>query len=389
MTRHGSSGEARLMTRHGTSGEARLMTRHGTRLQSGHASGHGFEPRHGVRRWSGRLFQWSVLLLMLISCGDSDRSTSPVIAAGTPFELTIPAGFPEPDIPAGNPLTVEGVALGKRLFFDPILSIDSTISCASCHRPAAAFSDDRRFSRGVNGRTARNSMTLANAAWMPSLFWDGRAATLEEQALIPVVDADEMGESWPHVVTKLRRHAEYPALFADAFGEVAISADLTARAIAQFERTLISANSRFDRYSAGQGTLNPQEQFGLELFFNEIGDCFHCHGTVLLTDNQFHNNGLQMTISDSGLASVTASIYDAGKFRSPTLRNIEHTAPYMHDGRFGTLREVIDHYDGGLHATPTLDPLLVGRQARLTAEQKEAILAFLLTLSDPDFLTRP
>jgi cytochrome c peroxidase len=331
----------------------------------------------------------AIVVSVLTGCGDDSNSTGPSIPFGTPYDLVIPEGFPAPEIPEDNALSVEGVELGRRLFFDPILSIDSTRSCASCHRPQFAFSDQARFSRGVDGRTARNSMTLANAAWMPALFWDGRAASLEDQALQPVVDADEMGETWANVEAKLSRHPRYPTLFEAAFGPGKITADRTVKAIAQFERTLISANSRFDRYAAGTDTLTAQELLGVELFFNEIGDCFHCHGTVLLTDNQFHNNGLQATISDSGLASVTGSVYDAGKFRSPTLRNIEHTAPYMHDGRFQTLSEAIDHYDGGLQSSPTLDPLLVGRETRLTGEQKDAIIAFLLTLSDPDFLIRP
>ena len=338
-------------------------------------------------------FRTAYLLLCvaftLLSCGSDKGSTGPAQLVGTPFDLVIPEGFPPPEIPEDNPMTIEGVDLGRRLFFDPILSVDSTRSCASCHRPEFAFSDQERFSRGVDGRTARNSMTLANAAWMPALFWDGRAASLEDQALQPVVDADEMGETWANVEAKLAGHDRYPALFEAAFGPGKITADRAVKAIAQFERTLISANSRFDRYAAGLDTLSSQELLGVEMFFNEVGDCFHCHGTVLLTDNQFHNNGLQATIQDSGLASVTGSVYDAGKFRSPTLRNIEHTAPYMHDGRFQTLREALDHYDGGLRSSPTLDPLLVGREARLTDEQKDAILAFLLTLSDPEFLMRP
>ena len=190
------------------------------------------------------------LLLGLVACGNDAGVRPAEQPAPTPYELTVPAGFPEPTIPPDNLLTLEGIALGKRLFADPILSVDSTIACASCHLPAHAFSDPQPFSQGVGGVTSRNSMPLFNVLWNSSFFWDGRAASLEDQALEPVQRPVEMGEDWDRVVAKLERHAEYPALFARAFGDAPINRRLVVQAIAQFERTLISADSKYDRWLA-------------------------------------------------------------------------------------------------------------------------------------------
>jgi cytochrome c peroxidase len=307
----------------------------------------------------------------------------------TPYLLDLPETFPAMEIPADNPMTVEGVELGRRLFFDPILSVDSTVACASCHAPAAAFTDPAAFSAGVAGRTDRNSMPLINAGWMESLFWDGRAVSLEDQALQPVEDTVEMGERWENVVVKLKRHPAYPGLFEAAFETRDITADLTVKAIAQFERTLVSHGSKYDRYRAGEVAFTPQEELGYNLFFTEQADCFHCHGTALFTDNRFHNNGLDVLPADSGLAAVTGQAFDIGKFKAPTLRNVEFTAPYMHDGRFETLEEVVDFYNDAVQPSPTLDPLLGAgstRQMNLNDEEKAALIAFHKTLSDPEFV---
>ena len=303
-----------------------------------------------------------------------------------PYELAIPDGFPPMAVPPDNPMTEEGVALGRRLFFDPILSSDGATSCASCHRPEFAFSDPEPVSSGVAGSTRRNSMALANAGWSRSLFWDGRAASLEEQALQVVENPVEMGESWENVERKLRAHPEYPGEFRRAFGDVPITRDNAVRAIAQFQRTLVSGGAKFDRVLAGQEQFTEVEELGLELFFSERGDCFHCHGTLLFTDGDFHNTGLDEAPADSGRAAVTGRRLDYGKFKSPSLRNVEYTAPYMHDGRFPTLEEVLDHYDSGLHLNEFLDPLLLRfREPRnFTREEREALVAFLLTLSDPE-----
>ena len=328
--------------------------------------------------------------LLLWACGDDGPTASDTddLRRGTPLDIDVPFRFPELSSPADNPMTVEGVALGRQLFFDPILSIDSTIACGSCHLPEFAFSDTAQFSRGVAGVTGRNSMSIANLAWAPSLFWDGRAATLEAQVLMPVADAVEMGETWDNVEGKLRRHAGYPALFEAAFPGQPITRDHVARAIAQYERTLLSGESRYDRFLRGEVGFSDAELAGERVFNSERGDCFHCHGTVLLSDNRFHNNGLDADPTDAGRAGVTGAETDRGRFRTPTLRNIELTPPYMHDGRFATLEEVLDHYDGGLHRNELLDPLLLGtsEERRLTADERAALIAFLRTLTDPGFI---
>lgn len=309
-----------------------------------------------------------------------------------PYSLNLPDHFPAPLLQPDNPLTVEGIELGRRLFFDPILSVDSTVACASCHLPEADLSDSERFSLGVAGRTGRNSMPAFNLLWADAFFWDGRAPSLEEQALQPVQDPVEMGEDWGNVVRKLEAHPEYPALFAAAF-DGPITKEKAASAIAQFERTLVSSTSRFDRFLAGEIELTPLEQRGFELFNSERSDCFHCHGGALATDNLFRNNGLDADPPDEGLAAVSGRDADRGKFKTPSLRNIEHTAPYMHDGRLTTLEDVLDFYSSGLQVGPHTDPLIAiaARErgdAPFTREEKDALIAFLRTMSDPAFLER-
>ncbi len=321
----------------------------------------------------------------------------------TPYELQIPQLFaqylPEPYIPEDNPLTVEGVALGKKLFYDPILSGDGTQSCASCHMPDVAFSDTAQFSTGIDGVLGgRNAMPVFNMAWNygRKFFWDGRALDLEGQALGPVVNPVEMHNTWPNAVAALQNHPDYPALFKAAFGADQIDSMLVVKAIAQFERTLISGNSKFDRYLMGIESLTPQELNGFNIFMDEnAGDCFHCHGNPanpLWTDNDFHNNGLDSVFSDLGLGAITGDPNDNGKFKTPSLRNLSYTAPYMHDGRFATLDEVIEHYSTGLKWSPTIDPLMKKVSqggVQLSAQQKADLKAFLLTLNDDSFVTNP
>ncbi|MFD2551274.1 cytochrome-c peroxidase [Bizionia sediminis] len=342
-----------------------------------------------------------VFCFLILACSKDD--TESYVNQPTPLPLNIPPLFEQliinPVIPIDNPQTVEGVALGKKLFFDPILSVNNTVSCASCHSPEAAFSDNARFSTGVNGLTGnRNSMPLFNLAWNydEKFFWDGRSFSLEHQAIQPVQNPKEMGSNWQDVITRLRNHPEYPALFSAAFGDNPINRRLVTKAIAQFERTLISANSKFDKYLLGQATLTPQEENGLQVFMDEDrGDCFHCHGNPnnpLWTNNNFHNNGLDATFTDLGLGAVTGDPADNGKFKSPSLRNLAYTAPFMHDGRFTTLDEVINHYSEGLQNSPTIDPLMkkvAQGGVQLSEQDKADLKAFLLTLSDPSFLTNP
>ena len=342
-----------------------------------------------------------LLPMLIISCDDD--SEDPYINKPTPSALQIPQLFQDlildPVIPSNNPQTEEGIALGKKLFFDPILSDDNSLACAGCHRVTNAFTDDTRFSDGIDGLFGhRNSMPLFNLAWNYDnrFFWDGRDSGLENQAFKPVTDPIEMHTTWNAVTEKLQQHPEYPELFSAAFGSVTIDSVLVSKAIAQFERTLISANSKFDKHLLGTVTLTPAEINGFNIFMDETkGDCFHCHGSdnnPLWTDNKFHNNGLDAIITDRGLGRVTGDPADNGKFRSPSLRNLAFTAPYMHDGRFETLDDVINHYSEGLKNSPTIDPLMKKVSqggVQLTPQEKHDLKAFLLTLTDQDFIRNP
>lgn len=343
------------------------------------------------------------IFLLIISVSACSKNNTPETETyePTPLPLNIPQVFLNniipPVIPNNNPQTVEGVALGKKLFFDKKLSGDQTIACANCHAPQNAFTDNTPTSDGIDGIFGtRNSMPLFNLAWNydERYAWDGKELSLERQALEPVQNPIEMHSDWDDVVDKLQSDLDYPELFRLAFKTSIITKELATKAIAQFERTLISANSKFDRYSLGQANLTPQELNGLDVFLREDkGDCFHCHGTPtnpLWTDNIFHNNGLDNSFLDLGLGAVTGDSNDNGKFRSPSIRNLAYTAPYMHDGRFATLDEVIEFYSTGLQASSTIDPLMKNVDnggAQLSTSDKADLKAFLLSLSDPLFLT--
>jgi len=335
------------------------------------------------------------LLIGTISCkkSDDDDQTQTRTWDPTPYVLEIPLGFPDMDIPDDNPITVEGVALGRRLFYDPILSADNTQACASCHAQSFSFTDNRRFSVGIDGiEGTRNSMTLINAGWLLNFNWDGSANNLENQAFEPVTNPIEMHNTWPDAVSELQSHELYPDLFFDAFGTSTIDSLLVVKALAQFERTMISSDSKWDRYLRGDEQLSASETRGFEIFFTEKGDCFHCHSTILFMDNDFHSNGLDSVFTDIGLADVTGNNNDIGRFKTPTLRNMVFTAPYMHDGRFATIEEVIDFYSEGLKFSPTIDPLMKNVDqggVNLTEEEKTDLIAFLMTLTDSSFNTNP
>jgi len=321
-----------------------------------------------------------------------------------PYELDIPSQFaqllPEPYVPAGNPLTEAGVLLGRKLFYDPILSGDNTQSCASCHNPANAFTDNGlQFSTGIDMvQGNRNAMPIFNMVWNfnDTYFWDGRATGVEAQAYGPVVNPIEMHETWPNAVAKLQAHNDYPTLFDNAFGTETIDSNLVTMAIAQFERTLISGNSRFDQYMRGEISLTPSEFAGYNVFMDEAGgDCFHCHGDInnpLWTDNLYHNNALDAAFTDLGLGAVTGNASDDGKFKTPSLRNLSYTAPYMHDGRFASIDDVINHYAIGLQNSATVDPLMknvLSGGNQLNPQDRIDLKAFLLSLNDPSFVTNP
>ncbi len=313
-----------------------------------------------------------------------------------PYPLWISRYFPLPDLPGDNPLLVERVELGRRLFHEPLLSNDGTVSCASCHRREDAFSDTRRVSVGVEGRTGvRHAMPLFNLAWKTSYFWDGRAPTLRAQALMPIQDHAEMNANLGRVTARLAATGEYPGMFARAFDGPEITREKIGLAIENFLLTVTSFDSKFDESLRGQVELTPQERRGMTLFYTEYdprtgqygADCFHCHGGALFTDHQFHNNGID-DAADAGRYKVTQVETDRGKFATPSLRNVALTGPYMHDGRFQTLSQVVEHYASGVKRTANLDPNLAKHPAAglpLTAEDKAALVAFLNTLTDPRF----
>ena len=334
-------------------------------------------------------------------------STPDCSPAATPYTLEIPPFFPPMDIPEDNPLTVEGVELGRLLFWEKELSIDGSMNCGSCHLPQAAFADPDTYSTGVNGAQGiRNAMALINIGWAPNYFWDGRGLTLEEQILEPVEHPDEMALPWSEAVERLQNSSTYPELFQVAFAEDIITKELVAKAIAQFLRTMVSADSKFDQWRRGETQLTDEEFAGYEIFLREGGDpettpggefggdCFHCHGEAGLqfSDYLFRNNGLDSTFAaDPGHAGVTGNPLDSGKFKTPTLRNIALTGPYMHDGRFQTLEEVIDHYNSGGVPSTTVDPFMKYSTGglQLSSVQKAQLTAFLHTLTDTSFTTNP
>lgn len=310
--------------------------------------------------------------------------------------------FPEMPKP-GHTITEAGVDLGRHLFYDPILSRDSDLSCASCHKQQFAFSDaPKRFSPG-NDRTPlkRNTLPLFNLAWHRSFFWDGKATSIEEQVFHPVSSELEMDLSWTDVVARLNRNPNYKRKFKAAFGDAPIDSAMVANAIGQFERTLLSYRSKFDRVINGSDSFTKDESDGF-LLANDMtkGDCLHCHTTdsdPLGSTFAFSNNGLDLIkdmkdFVDRGRGEITQSSFDNGKFKIPSLRNLVFTPPYMHDGRFQTLEQVIDFYSEGVKMSPTIDSKMEHVRnggARLTTEEKRKMIAFLKTLTDSLFVSNP
>ncbi|MBP6456856.1 MAG: c-type cytochrome [Chitinophagaceae bacterium] len=311
----------------------------------------------------------------------------------TPYEYKVPLGLNKVPVPADNPLTVEGVYLGRMLFYEKQLSANNTQSCASCHLQNRFMNDSLRFSVGIDGIFGkRNAMPLFNVGYATSFFWDGGAPTLEKQALDPILNPIEMHNTMENVISKLKADAKYPTLFSKAFGSEEINTTRVLKAIAQFERTILSGNSKFDLWHNGLATFTESEYRGYELFLNnDKGDCFHCHTLGgYFTDFEFRNNGLDSIPVDLGRARITHNPLDEGKFKTPTLRNIEFTAPYMHDGRFNTLEEVVQHYNKNFYYTQNLDPLIqVIPKNRLSLAEVQDLISFLKTLTDTSFINNP
>ena len=317
----------------------------------------------------------------------------------TPYPFQMGATFPIPDLPRDNPLTVERVELGKTLFFDKQLSINAAQSCADCHAPEKAFTDGRRTARGAEGDFGtRNAMPLFNLAWKKDFFWDGRAKSLREQVLQPIQNPIEMHEPLTNLCVKLAAtdKIDYAKLFAAAFGSPEITAEKISLALENYLLTLTSFNAKFDRVLRGGEKFTAEERRGFELFSTEYdprrgqfgADCFHCHGGPLFQSQAFANNGADGAFTDIGREKVTGKASDRGKFAVPSLRNVELTAPYMHDGRFGTLEDVIRHYSTGVVRSATLDPNLAKHPdggVPLSDADQRALVAFLKTLTDAQF----
>ncbi len=352
-------------------------------------------------------FRYIYIILLCIICAAcedpppvDDGSLLDIAYDPIPYEIDIPPSFPQMVIPEDNPMTQQGIDLGRRLFYDPILSRDSMVSCSTCHLPSGSFTDNLESSIGVNGALGeRSSMSLLNVGFTRNgLFWDGNAMTLEDQALLPVTNENEFDNEWPEVVKRLKRSVEYPRLFREAFGISNVSEineDYAVKAIAQFERILVSSGkSKYDRVEAGLDAYTDQELLGRDLFFDdntEVPDaeCNHCHSVPIISADQYFNNGLDAAMGfddfeDLGRGGVTGIFADNGKFKAPSLRNILFSAPYMHDGRFKTLKEVIEHYNSGGKESMNKDPLI--RPLNLTNEQIDALVAFISTMSDTDFI---
>ncbi|AWW29318.1 cytochrome-c peroxidase [Echinicola strongylocentroti] len=316
--------------------------------------------------------------------GQSPDYIIPVIASSLLQE-----DFPQPE---RNPMSKQGVLLGKALFYDPALSANGKVDCASCHLPQLAFSDGVDLSdQGVSGKPLhRHSPALFNMAWHKGLFWDGGSNNLESLVFGPLTHPDEMAADLGEVIHYLRGDEKYPDLFKAAFETDTITSAFIGRALAQFVRTLISQDSRYDEWRRNEAILYEQETRGYQLYRQH---CSSCHEEGLFTDLKYHNNGLDATYPDPyeleglllGRYRITFDDQDLGAYKTPSLRNIQLTAPYMHDGRFETLDEVLDHYENGIQHNGSLAPQLE-KGISLTNQQREDLLAFLATLTDYTFI---
>lgn len=304
-----------------------------------------------------------------------------------PELISWPSYFPKPIYDfRKKPLTTAQIELGRTLFYDPILSLDSSTSCASCHSPYNSFAHtDHSLSHGIHDSIGtRNAPALINLAWNSLLMWDGAVNHVEVQPLAPITNASEMGEDMSHVVLKLNRLMRYRKLFYSAYGDSVITGQRTLLALAQFQLSLISCNSKYDSVRTGNAAFTAQEQRGYDLFLRH---CNSCHTEPLFTNGLFANNGLSIdtSLNDLGRIRITHDIKDSMKFKVPTLRNAEYTYPYMHDGRFLSLYDVIRHYTSGIQISGTLAPQL-RKPVVLSAAEKTDLVAFLLTLSDKKFI---
>jgi cytochrome c peroxidase len=340
---------------------------------------------------------WILAAAFFASCDSGTDPPPPnngdACPAATPLVIDVPTYFPEMPQPADNPMTVEGVHLGRLLFYDPILSGDSTQACASCHIQDRAFSDSRPFSEGIEGiKGNRHAPAIVNPAWTGITFWDGRAHGLEDQARAPVPNEIEMNLPWPVALERLQRHPDYPDLFCAAFGDSVINQNRVVKAIAQFERTFVSFNSKYDRVKRGEETFTPEELKGYQIFNSEVGDCFHCHMEPLFaTPNKCANTGLDSVVVDRGRFDITGNPADMGAFKAPTLRNWTERFVFMHDSRFSDMHQIVEHYNNHFHDSDLVDPLIRARLSRrpMRGGEIDTLVIFLNTLTDAEFLTNP
>jgi cytochrome c peroxidase len=325
--------------------------------------------------------------------GQSWASTQPpVLPIGKRVSIKAPLGLPPVAFPPHTPPTAETIALGRRLFYDPVLSVDGSVACATCHDPAKGFADNKAISTGIQNKTGtRSAPTLLNSAYYLSFFWDGRASSLEMQAEGPITNPVEMGNSPEAVIQRLEENATYREEFKKAWGTDRIEFEMVRKSLASFERTVLSGNSAFDRYYYGgdKKALSASARRGLKVFRDpKRGNCAVCHTIgkryALFTDQKFHNIGIGAntdgSLADPGRYTETKNEADLGSFKTPTLRNAAWTAPYMHDGSVPTLKDVIDHYIGGGNSNPHLD-----KEIRvldfLSGQEREDLLEFLNSLT--------
>jgi len=341
-------------------------------------------------------------MILLCACSSEPTTTpdEPAVYDPTPYVFD-PMGLPMPALPADNPLTVQKVKLGEMLFNEKMLSKDGSQSCASCHVKADAFSDIRRFSIGVEGLPGkRQAMPVFNMAWHRNgFFWDGRAPKLRDQSLRPIQDPLEMNETLTNAVAKLQSSKTYRDQFIRAFNTDTVTSEKMSLAMEAFMLTLVSANAKWDNVLKGTATFTTEEARGRDLFFRErqglndpVGaECFHCHGGPNFTNDRYINNGLdaEPDFTDLGRFDVSGYPEDKARFLTPSLRNIALTPPYMHDGRFATLEECIEHYDSGVKQSSTVDDALHFNLRPgglgLSAQDKADLVAFLKALTDTSF----
>lgn len=349
-------------------------------------------PRRG--RFSRALLSLCLATLLLNGCllGEKEAKEASVVSDGTYVPLTpsLPSGWPAISWPADNPFSPAKAILGRRLFFEKALSRDRSVSCGSCHRPEQGFADaGAPRSTGVHGLLAhRNSPTLTNIAFGTSFMFEGGVPTLELQAIAPLFAENEMDMNGTEIEARLAADTLYVRLFRQAYGEAPITLGGVTRALATYQRTLVSYRAPFDRWKAGDETaLSAAARRGADLFLGEKGDCWHCHAPPLFTDRGFHNIGLDTVLSDIGRALVTGLTADEGKFKTPTLRNVAVTGPYMHDGRFTTLRQVVEHYNTGGRPHPNTSAVI--RPLGLSSDEITDLVAFLEALTDSAFLAEP